>query len=767
MDELVQKAAEVLTAEQATHVEEPDESAVDEAEPAPSGTGVTGKIDADRLRTAIAQAERARTLAERRETQLATAKAELEKKYQVRHQQLEQRAEQLAEKRSAHAAEVAEFEQRKAALSEREKSVAERAGQVLQQEEEAKGGFAEMRHEQLARLRREMDERRSAFDRELEEREKRAAERFAATEDDLSSRERALAERVAELEKTRRELERMRRHATAREEFLDQQVADGIKSRRREWRAQLEAAEQEILEWRQRYEKIKELAQVRAEKLAEQETATLEFGELTATEVMAELNRLRARNAELHAAAAAHPVSERERVQEIESRNHDLVLERERLVRENAELRRRSETAKISAIERENSRMINQALESLNKTLSNEIHQQTLKLQELQADSQNSSPFPSCAGMDENEHFARRPELSRTRIELRTLIGRIRARMAADLNLYYSEADLRCFVAGLAASRLHLLQGISGIGKTRLPQAFARVMGAGCDLVAVAAEWRSPQDLMGYYNPFERKFYETGFTQALYKAQLPLFKDKPFFVILDEMNLSHPEQYFSDLLSALESKAGDPSEPARLQLMTAKVEPAPALLHDGRFLELPDNVWFIGTANNDETTVRFAPKTYDRAHVLELPARPVAFDPGAGGAEPVEPMSMRSLDAAFDEAVRHHGSETDRVLGFFDRELGDRLRDDFGSAWGPRLRRQAERLVPVTVAAGGTAGEAADHLLATKILRSLSGRFEIQPTQLRALEEQIIASWGRTFPDTRPEKSVRALRAELKSRGIS
>ncbi|GAA0245535.1 hypothetical protein GCM10009527_047780 [Actinomadura nitritigenes] len=767
VEKIMQKAAELEAAEQEKPTAAPDAGVVDTSDAAQPKTVETGQVSTERLRDAVAKAERARDLADRRERQIDTAKKELEEKFKKRHEQLDHREEMLAKERVAQDAKLGEFEKREAALRDQENSAAERAADLLVQEQEAAAGFAAMRHEQLARLRIELDEHRSTFDDDLKEREKRQAEWFAAKEAHLAQGVQELENRAAELERTRLELERTRRRITAKEESLDQEVADRVKDQRREWQAELEAAVQEKVEWRLRYDRIKELAEDRAEKIAAQDAAMLEFGNLTATEVVAELRQLRSENAELHRTLMAHPASERERAEEIEAQNHDLMVERDRLVRENAELRRQSAAARISAIERENSRMINQALEQLNKTLSDEIHQQTVKLQELQVNSQSSSPFPSCFAMDENQHFARRPELNHALIDLRKFIVRLRARMAADLNLYYSESDLRCFVAGLAASRLHLLQGISGIGKTRLPQAFARVMGAGCELVAVAAEWRSPQDLMGYYNPFERKFYETGFTQALYKAQLPLFKEKPFFVVLDEMNLSHPEQYFSDLLSALESKAGDPSEPARLQLMTAKVNPAPALLYDGRFLELPDNVWFIGTANNDETTVRFAPKTYDRAHVLELPAKPVPFNPGAGGTEPIEPISMRGLVAVFDEAVQRHGQATDQVLGFFDREMEDRLRDDFGAAWGPRLRRQAERFVPVTVAAGGDAGEAADHLLATKILRSLSGRIEIQATQLRALEEHVTASWAKTFPDSRPEKSVHALRGEIKSRGIA
>jgi 5-methylcytosine-specific restriction endonuclease McrBC GTP-binding regulatory subunit McrB len=96
--------------------------------------------------------------------------------------------------------------------------------------------------------------------------------------------------------------------------------------------------------------------------------------------------------------------------------------------------------------------------------------------------------------------------------------------------------------------------------------------------------------------------------QALYRAGTPAFKDKPYVIVLDEMNLSHPEQYFADVLSAIERDAP-------LTLTNVLLEPAPSRLAEGRLLAIPSNVWFVGTANHDETTMGFADKTYDRSHV--------------------------------------------------------------------------------------------------------------------------------------------------------
>ena len=105
------------------------------------------------------------------------------------------------------------------------------------------------------------------------------------------------------------------------------------------------------------------------------------------------------------------------------------------------------------------------------------------------------------------------------------------------------------------------------------------------------------------------------------------------------------------------------------------------------------------------------------------------------------------------------------VLEFFDQGLGDRLRGDFGLSWGIRLERQARRFVPVTIAAGGTAGEAADHLLATKVLRKLTGRIEVAAGDLRELRNDISALWDSSFAGTTPAKSLRVLDGQIRSLG--
>ena len=305
-------------------------------------------------------------------------------------------------------------------------------------------------------------------------------------------------------------------------------------------------------------------------------------------------------------------------------------------------------------------------------------------------------------------------------------------------------------------SRLHLLQGISGTGKTSLPLAFARAVGSGSHLVEVQAGWRDRQDLIGHFNTFERRFYESEFLQAMYRASCPRYRDTPFIVVLDEMNLSHPEQYFADLLSALEQD----QHRQRLVLMTAPVDPAPRLLvDDGRKLQIPANVWFVGTANHDETTRDFADKTYDRAHVMELPRHREEFE--RRDVRPQQPVSLDALRNAFKKAMKDHEKDAKTAYGFLQQHLREMLGRRFRVGWGNRLERQMNSYVPVVIAAGGSVGEATDHIVATKLLRKIRDRHDNRPEDITALRDGILGAWQTLDNKTEPVQSEALLRDEL------
>lgn len=176
-------------------------------------------------------------------------------------------------------------------------------------------------------------------------------------------------------------------------------------------------------------------------------------------------------------------------------------------------------------------------------------------------------------------------------------------------NYRVSKPLARRFVVALATKPFVILTGLSGSGKTKLAQVFAKWICASPNqyiLVPVGADWTNREPLLGYpnaLNPEEYVFPESGVLKLILDATAD--PGKPYFLILDEMNMSHVERYFADFLSAMESE-----EP--IPLHSRNITDPPTTV------KLPDNLFIIGTVNVDETTYMFSPKVLDRANVIEF-----------------------------------------------------------------------------------------------------------------------------------------------------
>jgi hypothetical protein len=139
--------------------------------------------------------------------------------------------------------------------------------------------------------------------------------------------------------------------------------------------------------------------------------------------------------------------------------------------------------------------------------------------------------------------------------------------------------------------------------------------------VPVRSNWNDNSELLGYYNILEEKYYITPLLKFMLTAKE--YPQKPFFLILDEMNLSRVEHYFSDFLSCLESRVlvnGELiQEKIQLHNISSYVDS-----NDDYFdivpnsIEIPSNFFVTGTVNIDETTYAFSPKVLDRANVIEF-----------------------------------------------------------------------------------------------------------------------------------------------------
>jgi hypothetical protein len=371
-----------------------------------------------------------------------------------------------------------------------------------------------------------------------------------------------------------------------------------------------------------------------------------------------------------------------------------------------------------------------------------------------------NTAFPELTRMDAELTV---PTVTERAPALKDLVPELQARIAfaePGKELHFRPEDLQLFLGGLAMSQLHIFQGISGTGKTSLATAFAKAVGGVCTTIPVQAGWRDRADLLGHYNAFEKRYYERNTLQAIYRAQTESDKDRIHIVLLDEMNLSRPEQYFAEFLSALELAEAD----RWINLMEARpTHGAPAKLRDGRDIWLPSNLWFIGTANHDETTSAFADKTHDRSFVLDLPKH----EPSQGNMKrPTAHVKWRysTLRDQFDKASRQYQEQTNDLMAFInDSKLTKVLQDDFELGWGNRLERQMGRFVPVVLEAGGTQALAVDHLLCSRMFRDgkVIGRHDVRTDELKKVEGALFEMWNDCELDGEPTRCLRQLRKDI------
>ena len=320
--------------------------------------------------------------------------------------------------------------------------------------------------------------------------------------------------------------------------------------------------------------------------------------------------------------------------------------------------------------------------------------------------------------------------------------------------LYYDSNTIRSFIAGLSMSRFSILQGISGTGKTSLPKAFAEAIGGNYGIVEVQSGWKDRQDLIGYYNTFEKKYYEGKFLKLLYKAGTPKYRNNPFFIILDEMNLSHPEHYFADMLSIMEET--DPEK--QILTVSDKVKDIPKLmleLSEGDIgLKIPQNVWFIGTANHDETTLQFAPKTYDRANILEMPINIDRFE-----IKSIDFSKVQITNDTFLSFIKSSKFSDDSIMGYLNGDFKT-ICNKLGIGWGNRLEKQIKLFIPVFKSLEGNIADALDHIIASKILRSLKGRYDLQETTLKEMKGELDNNFKKEFNGV-AKKSLGIINSEL------
>jgi len=314
---------------------------------------------------------------------------------------------------------------------------------------------------------------------------------------------------------------------------------------------------------------------------------------------------------------------------------------------------------------------------------------------------------------------------------------------SANLKLYYSRKMISLFFAGMAASKVIILEGISGTGKTSLPYAMGKFFDNNAAMISVQPSWRDRAEIVGYLNEFTKRFNETDFLKALYES---IYRKDINFIVLDEMNLARIEYYFAEFLSIMEMP--DPSE-WKIDLVPDSKPSDPLKVINGK-ITVPPNVWFVGTANKDDSTFTITDKVYDRAIALEFEAKGEYF--AAPDTTPLH-MSSSYLQELFDEAVYKYPVSEDLLNKF--SILDKYIQQNFKIAFGNRIMVQVHKFVPVYVATGGTEEEGLDYIFANKILRKFES---LNLAFLQDELDQLITQIHKIFGKNGFEESVKMIR---------
>ena len=314
------------------------------------------------------------------------------------------------------------------------------------------------------------------------------------------------------------------------------------------------------------------------------------------------------------------------------------------------------------------------------------------------------------AGYDEN-------------VTLESLCENLRNYACSRLKLYYDISDIRRFVAGMAVSHIIILQGMSGTGKTSLAHAFGSFIDNSSTIIPVQPMWKERTDLVGYYNEFTKKFNETLLLEKMYEAN---YSEDIYVTVLDEMNIARVEYYFAEFLSLLELP--NPEE-RYIDVVSDRWPTDPSQLKDGR-IKLPSNMWFVGTANNDDSTFAISDKVYDRAMILNLDAKSERFI--APKTDRVH-ISAKQFERLVKEATEEYAISTRNKKRL--EALDEYLVTHFHITFGNRIMKQINTYIPVYISCGGDELDALDDILSKKVIRKLETQ---NPIYLRNAAEGLV-----------------------------
>ena len=374
------------------------------------------------------------------------------------------------------------------------------------------------------------------------------------------------------------------------------------------------------------------------------------------------------------------------------------LVEQEDLLEEVAKL-----NLEVSSLVKEKEDILAMKVSHLGLRPDEEDVEEVSKLDSEEIDAMDTR-FPKLTNIDINYSNYQIKNYNNT-FTLEELVELFRNFAASKLRLYYKTEMIRLFISALASTKLIILQGISGTGKTSLAYAWGKFLKHDSCVASVQPSWRDRTELFGYFNEFTKKFNETEVLKTMYEAS---YTDDVFTIILDEMNISRVEYYFAEMLSILEMPNKDEWI---VELVSSGWDNDPKKIKEGK-LKIAPNIWYIGTINNDDSTFMVTDKVYDRAMPIDINDKGEVFDPIDTEAQDV---NYSYLDKLFTDAINDNPISKDTLDKI--EEMDNYVIKHFRIAFGNRIVAHMKKFVPVYVACGGDEVDGVDYFIARKILR--------------------------------------------------
>lgn len=521
-----------------------------------------------------------------------------------------------------------------------------------------------------------------------EEQEARLAE-LDTTRKQLSEQASTLHEREVTLKADQERLELQRKGLETREELLDRDRAQIDATVAARWQTQIQGYETRINTVQSHLEEVRADLELARRTILAHDTLRHRLGDREPSEILGELRALRQDNQRLHDDLSNRISSAEEEdlrrqaeraadaLAELEQERHAHHLLRQQHERQEAflhELEREREKALRFEGLAESRRTICDGLSEEINRLTNVFERDIVRERRAEAlERVVLEPPTEVNSVEDESQWLQALHNSMTSAQFE-----FPRRLLWSFHTALKSAE---------ASPLTVLAGVSGTGKSKLPELYGRFGGIPFLSVPVDPSWDSPQSLLGYFNAVDNQFDATDILCALVQSQREStdqsgLRDAMVMILLDEMNLAHVELYFSDMLSKLEERRGKACVELGVSL-GAGVDPFK--------LELGRNVLWLGTMNEDETTTALSDKVIDRGNILHFP-RPRTFARSQNALlnEQAVPLLPRQTWEKWSRPIRPF--KEDEIQDFKSLlEEVNRYMGEAGRALGHRVWQSVER----------------------------------------------------------------------------